>query len=143
MTEVKAFLAPVPLQHLESGVGVCDRYGTVIFGSDRYTLFDDRGVAAGAPVYIYASLTNEVGTPMVTWQAEFVRYIRHEEMLQEDRRRRPPTTDAPGEGTWAGFWEVRDLRLLDDPFPVADLSTEEGKSFNQVFIPRGPTPTRG
>ena len=143
--KARALLAPVPYMHLESGVDVCAREGATIFGSDAWGLFEERGVEEGAPVYIYESLRQTPGTPKITWQATFIRYIRHEEMRRPEQRRRPSTTEGPQEGRWVGFWEVRDLRRLspDEEFPISDLAGEDGRPFAAAFVPHGPTPTSG
>ena len=145
MAEAVALLAPVPHMHLDSGLDVCRTKGSVIFGSDRWGLFEDRGVAPGAPVYIYASLLHAKGQPLVTWQAEYVRYIRHEEMHGAETQRRPPTTEAETEGTFVGYWEVRNLRRLepDEAFPITDLTPEDSAHFSQVFVPHGPVAVAG
>jgi hypothetical protein len=140
-----ALLAPVPHEHLESGLLTCRRFGSVIFGSDRWGLFEERGVAEGAPVYLYASLTHAGGVPHVTYQARYVGMFRHEELGREQLRRRPTSTLGPGEGAFVVYWEVRDLRQLadDEVFPISDLSTEDGRHLNPAFVPHGPTAVAG
>jgi hypothetical protein len=140
-----ALLAPVPYMHLESGLDTCRSFGSVIFGSDRWGLFEDRGVEAGAPVYLYASLTHMPGVPQVTYLARYVRMYRHEELGREQLRRRPPTTEGPNEGVFVVYWEVEDLTKLADRevFAISDLSTEDGRHLNPAFIPHGPLAVAG
>ena len=140
MTEASALLAPVPYTHLESGLAVCRLKGSVIFGSDRWGLFDQRGVEPGAPVYIYELSQGHARRPEVTWVAEYVRMYRHEELGAEERTRRPPTTDDGEETPFVVHWEVRALRRLEpnEVFPVSDLSGEDGHVLSYAFVPRGP-----
>src|SRR3954447_2280921 len=85
----------------------------ILFGSNDWQLFESGGgVSPGAPVYIYASISSEPARPfMVSWQATFVRYVRHEEMHSSDEQRRPTSTQETDE-PWGGYWEVRDLHRL-------------------------------
>jgi hypothetical protein len=142
LKEAKALLAAVPARHLESGLDTQARYQSVIFGSDLWGLFEDRGVEMGADVYIYASMTDEGGPPQVTYRGTFVRVIRHEDMDRDERWRRPASTDTEAEGNFAVYWEVRDFGRVD-PFPIADLLKEDGTAFSPVFIPHGPLGVAG
>ena len=141
MTKAQALLAPVPALHIVSGDDVCRVHGSVIFGSDRWGLFEDHGVNEGAPVYLYASMTGEKGAPMVTWQAEFARVIRHEDLTSQDRKRRPSSTAGPGESPWAVFWEVDRLRELEsqERIPTGTfVGYKSGKQYKKNFVPEGP-----
>jgi hypothetical protein len=131
--------------HLESGLDTCSRRGSVFFGSDRWGLFEDRGVRKGAPVYLYESLRPVAAPPSVTYQATYVRMYRHEDLDSEARKRRPATTAGPREGTFVVYWDVPDLRPLQDeePFPISDLSTEDGQHLSLAFVPHGPLAISG
>jgi hypothetical protein len=143
--EASALLAPVPYMHLESGLEVCRLKGSVIFGSDRWGLFDQRGVEPGAPVYLYESLLGHAHRPEVTWRAEYVRMYRHEDLGPEERKRRPPTTDNEKEAPFVVYWEVRELRRLEpeEVFPISDLSGEDGHVLSYAFVPHGPLAVAG
>lgn len=139
----EALLAPVPKMHLDSAHE--NGMTTVLLGTQRADLFWERGVRAGAPVYIYESLDDgrPVGESLVRWQGRYTRYVAHESMKREDLSHRPPSTD--GEKPWALYWEVADLRRLpaDEEFRVSELSTEEGRPLSPAFVPHGPSPVRG
>ena len=118
---------------------------TVLFWTQRVDLFWERGVVAGAPVYLYESLDDErpVGESLVRWHGRYTRYVTHEAMRRADQRLRPPST--AGEDPWAIYWEVTDLRRLppQEEFRVSDLSTEDAHPLSRAFVPHGPTPIRG
>ncbi len=133
-----SFLAPVPLEHLESAEKAFGGKGTVFFGSNDYAFFRDGRVSEGAEVSIYASHVGEKPDAAVSWQAEYVRFVLHEDMTGADWNRRPPSAD--DDTPFVGYWEVRDLRQLEEPFPVSDLHDLSRRNFSVAFIPEGPTP---
>ncbi len=75
----------------------------MIFGSDRWGLFEDKQVEPGAVVYLYESLAHSKGRPKVTHLASYVRMYRHEDLGTEERKRRPPTTDGLREGMFVSI----------------------------------------
>lgn len=143
MPPADAILAPVPKVHLDSAHASGMR--TVLFGTMRADLFWERGVRAGAVVYLYESLDDErpIGESLVRWEGRFTRYVAHEALTRADGRIRPPSTQ--GEDPWAIYWEVSDLRRLspDEEFRVSDLATEDGHKLSPAFVPHGPVPIRG
>jgi hypothetical protein len=138
-----ALLAPVPLEHLMSAMKVCEREGSVLFGSNAWQLFESEALRAGMPVYIYASRAGAPVRPMITWHAEYVGFVRSEALSAQMRRRRPPSTanDTP----FGGYYEVRDLRELanNEVFEVTDLADADGRPYRSGFIPEGPIAVRG
>jgi hypothetical protein len=139
----QALLAPVPKVHLDSLV--LEHMTTAMFGTMRADLFWERGVQPGALVYLYESIDEDrpVGESQIRWQGTYVRYVPWEKMRSEEERLRPKTTH--GEGRWAIYWEVTDLRRLgdDESFPVSDFSTEDGHRISPAFVPHGPVPIAG
>jgi hypothetical protein len=139
-----AVLAPVPLQHLESGRAVCEREGRVAFGSQMWELFEeiDNEGGAAVPVYIYAShAVTPAVKPCVTWVASYLRYIRSAGGEHpKGRSLRPPSTTDDAERFWAGFYEVSDLRPLseDAHVQIANLRDRDGRIYGRSFVPERP-----
>jgi hypothetical protein len=133
-----ALLAPVPLHHLRSGKEISDLHGSVLFGSDRYELFEEVEVPDGTVVYLYASKTGETPEPIVTWEGIFGGYERAEQVSANRWKLRPPSTKT--DSAWVGYYEVRDLRELppDERFRITDLTKKDGGRFSEAFIPEGP-----
>ena len=147
MTEF-AILAPVPLEHLESGEVIAAEKGFVAFGSRKFELFrdiDQRRDGNPVPVLIYPSHEDDQAkvTSMVSWIGW---YIGSEEThngrhsLGMDHR--PPTTGqyaADNKGHWAVFWHVRQLLPLSakDRFAISKLQTTKG-GWRKNAPPRGP-----
>lgn len=111
-----ALLAPVPYEHLVSGLEVSRKEGKVAFGSRAFEVF--RAVETIAdhgtlPVFIYASSDAAQMPPRATWRANYVSSVetnngRHPAGM----RFRPPSTEAnigDNLGHWAVFWEVTKL----------------------------------
>jgi hypothetical protein len=110
-----AILAPVPLQHLDSGEIVCRERGYVSFGSMKWELFakvDEMRQGEKVPVLIYPSYESDVAklTFKVGWTATYVKQITdREERIAEEQLYRPPTTvgdDAIRDSAmdWVIFW---------------------------------------
>jgi hypothetical protein len=138
-----ALLAPVPLQHLHSGVATCQQEGKVAFGSNAFDalhkLTED---AQGAPcdVFFYASDACTPGPPKVTWKGRYLRWVHAKAgRYPNGEKYRPATTES--DTKWALFWEVSDLRELPAPehIPVGNLEAI-GKSSKLPphFVPIGP-----
>jgi hypothetical protein len=144
-----ALLAPVPLEHLQSGRETCQTQGKVAFGSRAFeALHKLTELADGAPadVLIYASDAHQPGPPNVTWRARFVRWVEakagaHPQGMQY----RPPTTahySGDNYGHWYVFWEVSDLRELppDEHILISELkAVDKNGKLAKNFIPLGPT----
>jgi hypothetical protein len=123
-----ALLAPVPLEHLQSGLAVAEKEGFVAFGTRKWSLLRDlevrqRGhddlVTARVAVLIYQSVNEDAPAQqshVVSW---FGWYAGSEETStgahSGKMKYRPPTTAASptdNVGHWAAFWHVRALRKL-------------------------------
>ncbi len=143
-----AILAPVPLEHLESGQGIATDKGFVAFGSRKFELFrdiDERRGVDPVPVLIYPSHEDDPAkvTSMISWVGW---YIGSEETPNGRHslgmEHRPPTTGqyaTDNKGYWAVFWHVRQLTPLPatDRFPISKLQTIKG-GWRKNAPPRGP-----
>lgn len=143
-----AILAPVPLEHLETGQGIATQTGFVAFGSRKFELFRDieeRRNGAAVPVLIYPS--HEDDPAKTSFQVSWIGWYVGSEETNNGRHsksmtHRPPTTGqyaADNKGFWAVFWHVRDLLPLasGDRFPISKLQTIKG-GWRKNAPPRGP-----
>lgn len=143
-----ALLAPVPLEHLQDGVDVCQKEGKVAFGSRAWEVFrklDDIRNGLTVDVYIYASHNPSARGFTVTWMAV---YIGHVESINGAHllgmKYRPPSTERYQEdnlGHWAVFWEVEDLHLLTESECVLTgrfHGLDKRKNYGRNFAPEGP-----
>jgi len=138
-----ALLAPVPLQHLESGLQICDADGFVVFGSDAGIMLSEfRNLVDAehpADILFYASHTPIKGVPAATFRGRFVDYdeAKGGRAKKEWQQFRPPSTAS--DGTWMTFYRVTDLRALDAPVALSSLTKRGGKSkLATTFVPLGP-----
>ncbi|MGH8272992.1 MAG: hypothetical protein ACRES9_01865 [Gammaproteobacteria bacterium] len=147
MTEV-ALLAPVPLEHLESGTGICEREGKVAFGSRAWEVFrelDTLRHGKPIPALIYASEpASHDGPPVVAWRAQYIGHAEGKNGAHPAGMRfRPPTTGAyesDNKGWWAVFWEVADLARVSksEEILIKELQSRSGAYYKPEFIPEGP-----
>jgi hypothetical protein len=145
---VVALLAPVPLEHLQSGLSVCINEGKVAFGSRAWEVFRDLDMArSGAPVdvYIYASGDLQNERLEASW---YGRYVGHVEARGGSHpagmRFRPQTTEkypTDNKGHWAVFWELDQLRELSPSERIATgkfIGYKTNKEYKTNFVPEGP-----
>lgn len=143
-----AILAPVPLEHLESGKLISETEGFVAFGSRKWELFrkvDELCNGAAVPVLIYPSHEDVAvkDSFIVSWSGLYVG-------AQETgngahplgMKHRPPTTGqygADNKGHWAVFWHVKDLIELphSQRLPISAVQTVKG-GWRKDKPPRGP-----
>lgn len=150
-----AILAPVPEQHLLSGVDAIsaqldsdelapDQLPKVAFGSMDFEAFGEIEKLRGGKaidVFIYASHAkgDQPLNPEVTWRGLYVGYVgsrRGRYPGKSIHRPQSTVTDAP---TWAVFWELQELEPLKTPVPIAKLRGKNKKTNYQArFIPEGP-----
>ena len=144
-------LAPVPEEHLVSGLEVCLKEGRVIFGTRAWeTFFKLRELLkpnsnCEALIYASASATAQKA-PTVTWRAKYVGYTEAKGGAHKDGvMYRPPTTasyPSDNQGYWALFWEVTGLQKLT-PESFIPIGTHIGydrpRKLLKNFIPHGPT----
>ncbi len=130
-----ALLAPVPYEHLRSGIKVATDTGYVCFGSQNWTLFaeqiDPLRDSEDVPVLFYPS--HEDASAKLSFKICYLGwYIGHvtsdaDKRHDVDDGHRPPTVneyqpdssnpDRPDYDSphhWALFWRVRNLELLPD-----------------------------
>lgn len=143
-----AILAPVPLEHLQSGAQIAKDTGFVAFGSRKWELFrkvDEMREGLAVPVLIYPSHEDVPAKDsfIVSWAgwylgAEETPNGRHSGGMAH----RPPTTGQYGgdnQGYWAVFWHVRDLIDLPQSqrLPISAVQTIKG-GWRKDAPPRGP-----
>jgi len=143
-----AILAPVPLEHLESGVTIAADKCFVAYGSRKFELFRDveaRRIGQPVPVLIYPSHEDDPAKTsfVVSWVGWYIGSVetdtgRHPQEMDH----RPPSTSkypADNKGYWAVFWHVRDLTPLAPSarFPISKLQTVKG-GWRKNAPPRGP-----
>lgn len=144
-----AILAPVPLEHLQSGKDVCAREGFVAFGSKKWELFrtvDEMRNGNRVPCLLYASHEG-VPAPLaftVTW---FGWYIGHVDSIggahPDKLKYRPESTkeySTDNRGHWAVFWHVEGLRELAKAKrkPIGELQSHPRGTWRKNAPPRGP-----
>ncbi|MDE2517717.1 MAG: hypothetical protein KGL12_16950 [Rhodospirillales bacterium] len=150
MSKIQSFsiLAPVPLEHLESGVEIADRTGFVAFGSRKWQMFrevEELRDGAQIPVLIYPS---HEGLPaknsfIVSWVGWYIGCKESDSGKHpEDMAHRPPTTGqyaTDNHGHWAVFWHVRALQKLPakQHLPISAIQTVKG-GWRKNAPPRGP-----
>jgi hypothetical protein len=143
-----AILAPVPLEHLQSGRKVADEKGFIAFGSMKWDLFrtvDERRNGVPVPVLIYPSHEDVPvkDSFIVCWGGWYDGHVdsingRH----PDDMTYRPQTTgkySADNQGHWAVFWHVRKLFELPkaQQMPISAVQTIKG-GWRKNAPPRGP-----
>jgi hypothetical protein len=143
-----AILAPVPLEHLQTGREISSAVGFVAFGSMKWELFrqvDEARNGLWVPVLIYPSYEGPPGklTYRVAW---FGWYIGHNDSVGGAHplgmKHRPPSTslnEGDNHGHWAVFWHVAHLTELpkDCHMPISDVETVNG-GWRKNAPPRGP-----
>lgn len=143
-----ALLAPVPVQHLQSGVEVCQREGKVAFASAAFEFFlelDAKRAERPIPVYFYAS-QEEVMKPVISWQGIYTGFYHSDNGFDPNKNRfRPPTTyqgQSPDSDDWPLFWEVENLTEIPEGpgrLPLYNLVAYKGKKKLALnFLPQGP-----
>jgi hypothetical protein len=143
-----AILAPVPLEHLQSGAQIAVDTGFVAFGSRKWELFrkiDEMRDGKPVPVLLYPSHEDVPAklSFIVTWSGW---YVGSEEAPKgrhsAGMAHRPPTTgqyEGDNQGHWAVFWHVQ--RLIELPpahrLPISSIQTIKG-GWRKDAPPRGP-----
>lgn len=143
-----AILAPVPLEHLETGAPVAEATGYVAFGTAKWELFqkidaDREGEAV--PVLIYPSDSDGPASSnlKVSWWGWYTGHSQSKGGAHQDGMlHRPPSTakyPADNSGHWAIFWHVAGLRRLpsDKQLPISKVPTIKG-GWRKNAPPRGP-----
>ncbi len=147
-----AILAPVPAEHLESGLTVLALHDYVSYGSQKFRLFrevDRMRCDENVPVLIYPSHETDVVkvTFQISWTAEYIGHVDDYPLKADDERsgRRPETTEkyrhrGDSAAGWAVFWRIRQLRQLPagEHLPIAKLDTYRSTYWKKNSPPRGP-----
>lgn len=141
-------LAPVPIEHLEAGQGICHTKSKVAFGSRAWKVFRQIDAARnGEPItsYIYASGSQVSQEPEVSWEGRFIRWIEAVDGTHPDGMTfRPDSTNQyplDNKGHWIGFWELDELRCLTpaERIPISHFKGyKSNKNYKSNFVPKGP-----
>lgn len=143
-----AILAPVPLEHLESGLEVQSHEPFVAYGTRKWELFqqvDALREGRRVPMLLYPSHedTQAKATFIVSW---FGWYIGQEYSKggahSQGMKYRPESTakySNDNRGYWASFWHVAGLRELpsDKRLPIGKIQGFKG-GWRKTAPPRGP-----
>jgi hypothetical protein len=138
-----ALLAPVPEEHLISGLAVCADHGAAAFGSDSVMVLSEFAHLvrdSAADVLFYASQTEISNIPAATYRARFAKYVgalSNGKAPASCSDFRPPTTST--DGPWQSFYVVSELRKLVEPIPLSALSKRNVRAkLKANFKPLGP-----
>jgi hypothetical protein len=137
-----AILAPVPLEHLKSGLAVCHEQGSVAFGTMKWELFrqiDELREGSRVAALIYPS--HEENLPakdsfIVTWFGWYTHFRDSKDAMNSDAMLRPPPTKT--DGRWAIFWHVAGLRELPKSKQLPIKKIQGFKGWRKNPPPRGP-----
>jgi hypothetical protein len=143
-----AILAPVPHEHLESGVSISEAMEFVAFGTNKWELFlkiDSMRDGAPIPALIYPSWGKETASTnlKVSWFGWYIGHTNSKGGAHPDgMAHRPPSTEryrADNTGHWAVFWHVSRLRRLPPGqcIPINEIETIKG-GWRKNAPPRGP-----
>jgi hypothetical protein len=143
-----ALLAPVPLEHLQSGKDVAARQGYVAFGTRKWELLRKLEVMRNGdpvPALIYPSHEDDPAklTYFVCWYGWYIGHVESPNGSHPlGMAHRPPTTAdyaSDNRGHWAAFWHVAGLRELskDKHVPIGKIGTVKG-GWRKNAPPRGP-----
>ena len=145
-----AILAPVPEEHLESGLEVVENEDFVAYGSQQWELFpqvDKLRSDEPVPVLIYPSYEEDKASVsyVIKWVGWYVGHVRSDMGRHpEGMKHRPETAlnyAADISGYWAVFWHVAKLRKLEEEeyCAISSLQSEKtGKYWKAGSAPRGP-----
>ncbi len=140
-----AILAPIPLEHLKTGIEVAERSGFAAFGSRKWEMFralDDMRGEQPVPVLIYPSHTSGP-SPMPAKCSWLGWYIGHVESPNgkhpKGETHRPVSAESDTIGHWALFWHIARLKRLitEEEVEIQDIQTIKG-GWRKNSPPRGP-----
>lgn len=140
-----ALLAPIPLEHLESGRAIAEATGFVAFGSRKWEMFrkldNDRNGKA-VPVLIYPSHNAEGGQMPVkcNWLGWYIGHVESPNGKHpEGGLHRPTSTESDTIGHWAIFWHMAHLKPVEtgEQVKIQDIQTISG-GWRKNSPPRGP-----
>ncbi len=145
-----AILAPVPEEHLKSGLDVVAAEEFVAYGSRKWEFFREVDSLRGdehVPVLIYPS-SEDADVKMsylIKWTGWYIKHVQSELGAHPNGKKyRPATAEkyaGDRSGYWAVYWHVAGLtKLAEENFkPVSSLkSYQTGKYWKAGHPPRGP-----
>jgi hypothetical protein len=154
-THAFAILAPVPEEHLKSGLDAISKqlsasdqsineipklaYGSMAF--EEFRKVDQLRGDSPIEVFIYASHAagDQPLNPVVSWRGLYVGHsVSRNGRYAGNLLHRPESTkkDRP---VWAVFWNVTDLQQLETPIPIGSLrGLAQKTNYKPRFIPEGP-----
>jgi hypothetical protein len=143
-----AILAPVPLEHLESGLQIASQKEFVAYGTRKWEVLrkaDEWRGSSAVPLLIYPSHEDVEAKDsfVVSWFGWYIGHVdapngRHPAGMEY----RPVSTERyPKDnlGYWAAFWHVRALRQLprEKCLTIGKIGTVKG-GWRKDAPPRGP-----
>jgi hypothetical protein len=136
-----ALLAPVPEEHLLSGLEQCRAEGFVAFGTDAGMVFSElkQLVDQGHPADILFYASRISNSRLATFRGRFVDYdgAVGGKSKPSWAKYRPASTS--NDTSWSSFYLVREIHLLEIPLPIASLKKRGNKGkFKSTFVPLGP-----
>lgn len=143
-----AILAPVPLEHLDSGLIVARREGLVAYGTMKWELLGKvDGMRKGARVAVLMYPSHEdvpaKDSFVVSWFGWYEGSVYSVNGAHPDGMKyRPQSTakyPADNRGHWAAFWHVKNLRALsaDKQISIGKIQGYKG-GWRKDKPPRGP-----
>lgn len=144
-----AILAPVPEQHLISGMEALNQQlddgheARLAFGSNAFMLFrkaDELREQCLVDIYIYASHAEDRKlNPEATWKATYIEKLTSRSGRYPGKKIHRPRSTNTDKDTWGIFWVITELENLVEPIPLGDFRGYEKKSnYSSRFFPEGP-----
>ncbi|MGB8698247.1 MAG: hypothetical protein WCD18_02425 [Thermosynechococcaceae cyanobacterium] len=154
-THAFALLAPVPEEHLISGLEAIaaqldaedlptEHVPKVAFGSmDFEVLAEVETVRGGKSVEVLIYASHAKGdqrlNPEATWRGLYVGYVPSRRGRYPGKSIYRPASTLTDRPTWAVFWEVQELERMQTPIPIGTLTGKNKKNpYQPRFIPEGP-----
>ena len=148
-----AILAPVPEQHLFSGLKAIKAQLNadppiispfLAYGSRAYELFREADLERDGrtvDMFIYAShAKNPTLKPQATWRATYIGHknSRNGRYIGKPVHR-PPSTASDQPDYWAIYWLVQDLEPLKPSIPISEFQGYGRRpTYLTNFVPEGP-----
>jgi hypothetical protein len=154
-THTFALLAPVPEEHLISGLEAiaaqldsddlpAGHLPKVAFGSmDFEVLAEVEKLREGKPVEVLIYASHAKGeqplNPNATWRGLYVGSVGSRRGRYPGKSIFRPQATATDKLNWAVFWEIQELERLKAPIPIGNLTGRNKKTtYPARFIPEGP-----
>jgi hypothetical protein len=154
-THTFALLAPVPEEHLISGLEAIaaqldaddlppGHVPKVAFGTMAFeALAEIEQLRAGKSVEVLIYASHAQGeqplNPEATWRGLYVGYVGSRRGRYPGKSIFRPKSTATDKLNWAVFWEVQELERLKTPIPIGHLTGKGKKAkYQPRFLPEGP-----